>query len=456
MKYKILHKYNWIFKPFNDAGVPVVLVGGSVRDAILGRPVTDIDMATPMQPEEVMDRMKGYKIIPSGIDHGTIKVMLDRTEVEVTTYRVDKACDGRHADVEFTGSLEDDLARRDFTINAMAWDGTQLIDPYGGEDDCKWKMLRAVGNPKRRFREDYLRPIRGFRFAAILDFDIVAPTFTAAFEVDPASQIGTGQTVSFERVITEFDKVFKIADSASCEQFITYMYELGVLSKLFPELDLGPKPCHELAQSPVHHPEGDVLTHIAKATGHAKGVEGRWIALMHDVAKPITAEWDPKGIGNQWYSFYGHDKVGAEMIKTKIKDRLPLSNELVKKAALCARWHLYIFLAQKDKDGNPLPPSGKQIRKVQAAMKEHLPLLRALGHADHMGRTVHPYVEKYFEEQDIPVEPILLGRHLKEDGWEPGPHFGPALKAAEKAQIDEGITDLAKLLEVANENNSSS
>ena len=445
-----LNKHNHILDIFKNARVHAVLVGGSVRDAILGVESKDIDLATPWPPDIVTERMEaaGYKVYPTGIDHGTVTVMINGDPIEITTYRVDACCDGRKADVIFTDDLEQDLLRRDFTINAIAYDGETIHDYDGGIADLDDGVIRTVGSAFDRFHEDYLRPIRGHRFASYLRneweiFMLSNETERCARVLEWDAIIGTGKKVSFERVIDEFNKVFKRADQRGCTKFIKDMYHMGVLTTLFPELDLGPKPCHELAQSPTYHPEGDVLEHIAIAVGHAEGVEGRWIALLHDIAKPVTAAFkvDKEGKQHPYYSFHNHDRIGADMIRTSVKDRLPLPNDLINKAALCALWHLYIYKT---------PPSSKSVRKVQAAMGEHLPLLRALGIADHMGRPISDEIDKYLEEQDVPVKPILLGRHLQEDGWEPGPHFGPALKAAFDVQLDEGVTDLARLLEVAN------
>jgi tRNA nucleotidyltransferase/poly(A) polymerase len=383
---------------------------------------------------------------------------------------VDACCDGRKAKVLFTEDLAQDLARRDFTINAIAYDGETIYDYDGGIADLDDGYIRTVGEGYDRFREDYLRPIRGYRFSSYLRSVFDEP-FTLALETDLcathcgiAEKIGT--TVSFERVIDEFNKVFKRAGIIGCQVFIEDMYKIGVLTALLPELDLGPKPCHELAQSPEYHPEGDVLTHIAIAVGVAEGIEGRWIALLHDIAKPITATVKETKDGKQhdYYSFHKHDKIGADMIKTEIKARLPLPNDLINKASLCARWHLYIYQT---------PPSGKAIRKVQAAMGEHLPLLRALGKADHMGRPLHPDVEKYFEEQEVPLTPIITGRMMlnhwgeQDERVKQGPLLGKVLKEMYAQQLEFGWTtkDVGPLMliaydlykkEVEDENNSSS
>ena len=451
-----LNKFNGIIKKFGDAGVPAVVVGGCVRDVILEVESTDIDLATPLEYKEVTKLMKaaGCNVSPTGIEHGTVTVHFSETEeYEITTYRIDVNCNGRDADVEFVTDLNKDLGRRDLTINAMAWDGNNLIDPYDALYDIRQGVIRTVGSAWDRFREDYLRPIRAYRFRSYLGFRICPNIALASEKIEWDSLIGTNKIVSFERVIDEFNKVFKRADAEGCTQFIKDMYHIGVLTVLFPELDLGPKPCHELAQSPTYHPEGDVLTHIAIAVGVAEGVEGKWIALLHDIAKPVTAAFkvDKDGKQHDYYSFHKHDKIGEEMIRTSVKDRLPLSNDLINKAALCARWHLYIYKT---------PPSTKSIKKVQKSMKEHLPLLRALGIADHMGRPISDDVEEFFKEPYEEPVPILRAQDLfdqKDYEWKPGPELGRALQAALKAQEFDEITDKDILMRIAyekRENNS--
>ena len=197
-----LHRNNHIIKAFEDAGVPVVVVGGTCRDAALRRDSSDVDLATPLLPEQVIAKVKDQEwcdyYVCTGIKHGTIIINivwggdvenLPGFEVEVTTYRVDKECDGRHAEVEFTRSLDDDLSRRDFTVNAMAWDGKKLIDPYHGAADCATSILRTVGDPYQRFEEDYLRVIRLFRFEALLRFNIEDETLDAAMKANIADRI---------------------------------------------------------------------------------------------------------------------------------------------------------------------------------------------------------------------------------------------------------------------------
>ena len=425
-------------------------------------------MATPMKPSEVIDRMIGYKVIETGIEHGTVTVMLDNVPVEVTTYRIDTATDGRHAEVEYTDSLKLDLARRDFTINAMSWDGNCsyiLYDPFGGQSDLENGILRTVGDAKQRFDEDYLRPLRGLRFQSYLPLTLDTPTLNAIYASNMASKINLGgeckveKPVAVQRVMAEIKKVFERSDADGCEGFLQHMYILGVIDVLLPELQMGPVPCHELIHRHKYHPEGDVWTHIRIVTSLAKGWEGRMFGLLHDISKPETAAWDPTGDEKQpdgWYTFHKHAKVGGERIP-KVAKRLKLDNKLRDKAILVTQWHLYVY---------QVTPTVKTVRKVQVALGDDLPLLEALGKADHMeghkhGRPVEDHVKLYFLlpgekgsliEEDIPKDNIVTAKDLMEqekDPWVPGPELGGALQAAEDAQ-NLGETNKAVLMEIAN------
>ena len=293
---------------------------------------------------------------------------------------------------------------------------------------------------------------------------------TAAVYSDLASKINLGgeckkkKPVAIQRVMKEFEKVFKRADAIGCETFLQDMYELGVIDVMLPELQMGPVPCHELIQRYKYHKEGDVWTHIKIVVGLAKGWEGRMFGLLHDISKPETAVWDPTGDKKQpdgWYTFHKHAKLGAERIP-KIAKRLKLDNKLRDKAILVTKWHIYVYQVE---------PTVKAVRKVQVALGDDLPLLEALGKADHMeghkyGRTVEDHVKLYFilpgeEGSVIPVEipndDIVRSKDLlkrKKNPWVPGPELGKALKAARAAQ-DLGIIDKAALLEVADETRSS-
>lgn len=463
-----LSKFDRIISKFDDAGVPAVVVGGCVRDVILGVESSDIDLATPFKYKKVTKLMTkaGYKVAPTGIDHGTVTVVFGKDEkYEITTYRIDVNCKGREAEVEFVEDLAQDLARRDFTINAMAYDGNSIIDPFGGYSDLKRGILRTVGDAAKRFEEDYLRPLRGIRFQSYMPVTLDTPTLNAIYASNIASKINLGgeckveKPVAVQRVMEEIKKAFERSDADGCEGFLQHMYNLGIIDVLLPELQMGPVPCHELIQRYKYHREGDVWTHIRIVTALAKGWEGRMFGLLHDISKPETAAWDPTGDEKQpdgWYTFHKHAKVGGERIP-KIAKRLKLKNELRDKAILVTQWHLYVY---------QVTPSKKTVRKVQLALGDDLPLLEALGKADHMeghkhGRAVEEHVKLYFKlpgeegsliKEDIPKDDIVRAKDLMEqekDPWVPGPELGGALQAARDAQ-DLGELNKAVLMEIAN------
>ncbi|HKK92505.1 MAG TPA: CCA tRNA nucleotidyltransferase, partial [Longimicrobiales bacterium] len=198
----------WVVKTLEDAGFETWTVGGGVRDALSGADSVDWDFATAARPRDIQRAFR--RTVPVGIDHGTVGV-LDRDDVlhEVTTFRKDVETDGRHAVVRFADRIEDDLARRDFTINAVAWHPLrkELFDPFGGEADLERRVLRTVGAPSERFAEDYLRILRGLRFAGRFELEIDPQTWDALV----ASMDGLGG-LSAERIREEWVKVMSAGD----------------------------------------------------------------------------------------------------------------------------------------------------------------------------------------------------------------------------------------------------
>jgi tRNA nucleotidyltransferase (CCA-adding enzyme) len=295
------------------AGHEAYLVGGCIRDLLLGRPVHDWDVATSAHPQQVVELFS--RTIPTGIEHGTVAVMVQRDRlVEVTTYRGEGAySDGRHPDsVTFVGSIEEDLQRRDLTVNAMALDPAQrrLVDPGGGEADLSRRLIRAVGDPAARFAEDGLRPLRAIRFAAVLEFEIDPPTLEAV-----KSSLGSFRRVSRERVR---DELMKILAARQPSVGLTLMRRTGLLAEVLPELDRAAG----LHQN-RHHPD-DVLTHSLRVCDAVQGdAELRLAALLHDVGKPATAAPHPERAGE--LTFHGHEQQGARLCQS-ICRRLRLSN----------------------------------------------------------------------------------------------------------------------------------
>jgi tRNA nucleotidyltransferase/poly(A) polymerase len=304
----------------------LALVGGAVRDELLGRPHADWDLATALLPEAVMARARtaGLRVIPTGIQHGTVTVILDDEPVEITTFRSDGDYrDGRRPETVRLGvSLAEDLARRDFTINAMAQplDGGGLVDPHGGQADLREGIIRAVGDPLQRFAEDGLRPLRACRFAAQLGFRIEAATLAAI----PAS-LGVARKVAVERVLVELTKLLT---GIRPEGGLECLRESGLLELWLPEL--GPmKGCGQ-----NRHHRFDVWDHTLAVVRLAPADPAlRWAALLHDAGKPGTRTDE----GGEVH-FYGHEDRSLE-IAGAILGRLKTGHALAKEVLALVRHH---------------------------------------------------------------------------------------------------------------------
>jgi len=314
--------------PFRDAGRQCHLVGGAVRDILMGRPHTDFDIATDAHPDQVMTLFR--HVIPTGIKHGTVTVLFRRTTFEVTTFRTEADySDGRRPDaVTFTPSILEDLARRDFTINAIAYDllSDTMRDPHDGRGDIERRIIRAIGNPSERFHEDGLRPLRACRFASQLSFVVEEATRRAIPEsLDVLSK------VSAERVR---DELLKILATTAPSVGILLMQETGILSVVLPELLEG----IGMAQGPLHC--YDVFTHALHACDAAPrdSLVLRLAALLHDVGKPRT-----RGVGTTGRpTFYGHETESARMTE-QILLRLKLPNVVIKDVVHLVTHHMFNY-----------------------------------------------------------------------------------------------------------------
>jgi len=304
----------------------LALVGGAVRDELLGRAHADWDLATALLPAAVMARARtaGLRVIPTGIQHGTVTVILDDEPVEITTFRSDGDYrDGRHPEsVRLGVSLAEDLARRDFTINAMAQplDGGGLVDPHGGQADLRAKVIRAVGDPLQRFAEDGLRPLRACRFAAQLGFRIEAATLAAI----PA-RLGVARKVAVERVLVELTKLLT---GIHPETGLEHLRGSGLLELWLSEL--GPmKGCGQ-----NRHHRFDVWDHTLEVVRFAPPDPVlRWAALLHDAGKPGTRT----DLGGEVH-FYGHEDRSLE-VAGAILGRLKGGHALVKEVMALVRHH---------------------------------------------------------------------------------------------------------------------
>lgn len=327
-----------ILKVLDDAGFEVAVVGGGVRDFLAGREIGDWDLATNAKPEEIL------KLFPNGFYHnrfGTVGVPVelrtgkDQIIVEVTTYRTEESySDKRHPDkVAWGSSLEEDLARRDFTINAMALRFAQgkvsmtPVDPFGGQSDLKNKIIRAVGSADERFKEDALRMLRAIRFATTLGFDI-EPETTKAIEQNAALI----SKISGERIR---DEVFKIVLSQDPASGFFLTRKLGVLTVILPELDV----CFSVEQkSPKRHHIYDVGTHCVMSLANcpSRDVITRFATLLHDIGKAKVAKITEEGVR----TFHNHEVAGARLA-TKIAERFHFSREERDKLFRLVRWHQF-------------------------------------------------------------------------------------------------------------------
>lgn len=308
---------NYILDTLNEFGYESYIVGGCVRDSLLGRKPKDWDITTNSLPEEVIDIFTGlgYKVIETGLKHGTVTVIIDKEGFEITTYRVDgDYSDGRHPDnVTFTRNLKDDLSRRDFTINALAYNDKEgLIDYFNGVEDLRNKVIKCVGSPLCRYNEDSLRMIRCIRFASQLNFNIEELT---KLHIKKLSK--NISYLSKERIR---DEICKILVSSYPEKGLLLLMELGLLSEIIPEL----QECTGFNQYNEHH-DKDIFNHIVYVVMNSeKELEIRLSALLHDIAKPQCFTIDDKGVGH----FYEHSKLSADMSRD-ILTRLRFDNKTI-------------------------------------------------------------------------------------------------------------------------------
>lgn len=316
----------------------VWLVGGSVRDIFLGREPKDYDLATDALPEEVESWFP--KTIPTGIEHGTVTVMIDGQGFEVTTLRADgNYSDGRRPDnVKYTDSIEEDLSRRDFTCNAIAINlfTKEVIDPFDGQIDIGNKILKAVRDPAERFLEDGLRVLRAVRFSSILDFEIESNTRR---QMDTNQTIDTFKKVSIERVRDEWMKILAGSDKPS-DAFLL-MRCCGILYPICPQLVqlLG------VEQNEYH--EFDVWDHTMKCMDKIPKEKPliRLAALFHDIAKPQTKAWNERK--NNW-SFIGHEREGKQVC-AEIMRGMKFPNEEIEYVSHLVRRHLIMYTSRWSK-----------------------------------------------------------------------------------------------------------
>ena len=322
MQIQLPDKVHKIIDILTAAGFEAYAVGGCVRDCMMGRVPNDWDITTSAKPKQVKELFP--RTIDTGIKHGTVTVMLDREGFEVTTYRIDGDYeDGRHPKkVTFTACLEEDLKRRDFTINAMAYNEQDgLVDIFGGMEDIRQGVIRCVGNAQERFTEDALRMLRAVRFSAQLGYCIEEKTQDAIRQL-----VSNLKLISAERIQTE---LVKLAVSPHPD-YLRIAYETGITAQIMPEFDL----CMRTAQNNPHHcySVGEHILHSMQEIEPDKAL--RLGMLFHDIGKPQTLTIDEEGITHN----KGHAAVG-EKIAGDILRRLKFDNDTIDKVIKIVRYH---------------------------------------------------------------------------------------------------------------------
>lgn len=307
-----------------QAGFPCYAVGGCVRDALSGLTPHDYDLCTAATPEKIKEIFRDFPQFHAGEKHGTISIVFPENQIyEITTFRTEGTYgDSRHPDwVEFVTDIEKDLARRDFTVNAMAYSPTRgFADPFGGQADLKSKTLRAVGDPRQRFSEDALRILRGVRFSVTYGLCPEEDTLRAMFSLAP-----TTENLARERV---YDELCKLILPINAQQMVAFA---PILTQIIPEL----APAIGFDQHSHHHIY-DIYAHTAHVVEAVpQDLPLRWAALLHDVGKMETFTIDDHGIGH----FYGHADRSAEIANTVLR-RLKAPNELRETVLTLIRWHM--------------------------------------------------------------------------------------------------------------------
>ena len=376
MKITIPENVKMILDTMHGAGFEAYIVGGCVRDALLGRVPEDWDITTNALPKETKKLFR--RTIDTGIEHGTVTVMVGKEGYEITTYRIDgKYEDSRHPkEVTFTRDLVEDMKRRDFTINAMAYNEEEgLIDRFDGIKDLERKVIRCVGSPMERFAEDALRIMRAVRFSAQLDYDIEEETQKAIEQLS-----STLANISAERIQTELVKLL-LSDHP---EKIRLAYELGITKVILPELDR----CMVTQQNNRHHMY-NVGEHTIVSLGYVRSDRLlRLTMLMHDMGKPATISVDSKGINH----FYGHNEVGAEIARNIFR-RLKFDRDTMDRVCNLIKYHDERF-----------PADAKKVRKAMNMIGEKdFPLLFEIRYADTMAQSDYLRREKLSLLEDTKV-----------------------------------------------------
>ena len=417
-----------IIRTLRKNGHEAYFVGGCVRDLLRKKSAKDFDVSTNAVPETVAKIFP--KTVPVGAQFGVMLVVLEGQPFEVATFRADKGYqDGRHpTGVRFTDAKED-AVRRDFTVNGLFYDpvGRKVLDWVGGQKDLKKKIIRAIGDPKKRFTEDKLRMLRAVRFASVLGFKIESKTFASIKRLSKKIS-----EVSKERVRDELIKMFTGPDP---ELALVLLDKTGLLKEVLPEVEK----MKGVAQPRAFHPEGDVFKHTRLLLRRLKSpsVVLAFGSLLHDIGKPPTFRRSDR------IRFNGHDRVGAEMSR-QILERLRFPNDLKDQIVACVDGHM------RFKDVRSMRESTLKKFLQRETFETELEQHRVDCLASHGDLTNWHFLKKKIRtmsREEIKPEPLINGRDLLEIGYPEGPGIGQILRAVEEAQLEGTLSSKVDALE---------
>jgi poly(A) polymerase/tRNA nucleotidyltransferase (CCA-adding enzyme) len=422
------------------AGYQCYIVGGAVRNDIAGIPPTDYDLATDAPPSEVQRLF--HRTVPTGIDHGTVTILMGGGQYEITTFRTESSySDSRHPDqVEFSTSIEEDLSRRDFSMNALAWNvsDSRLIDLYDGVKAIRSGIIAAIGRPEKRFAEDPLRILRGCRFAAQLGFTIENETRQAAAEL-----CASLKRISSERIRDEFNK---LVTGPYCAQGLFLLRDLGILPHILPELQR----CTGVFQKGAH--SFDVFEHSVYSCEGApqEDLTLRLAALFHDLGKPASVQEAEDGT----ISFHRHEILGAE-ITGNLMYRLKYPKHTIREVLHLIRQHMFNYTDDW---------TDAAVRRFLARVgRENIEKLFTLRRADAYGLDRRPLPLDYLSALQRRIDLVLTdenalslkdlkvnGRDLMELGLPAGPLLGVVLDQLLETVLDDpNMNSRDKLLPLA-------
>jgi len=416
-----------VVKTLGEKGYEAFFVGGCVRDALLGVECDEIDIATSATPEQVQQAFS--KTVAVGKSFGVVLVIKEDMKFEVATFRRESSYgDGRHPEhVDYTKSAEEDVRRRDFTINGMLYDPVsgELYDYVGGVGDLERRLVRTIGDPEERFGEDRLRMIRAVRFASCLDFELDGEALSSIRNEAAAISVVSGERIREELV--------KILTRRNPGNGLRLLSSSGLLEHFLPEVEC----MHGVRQPPQFHPEGDVFEHTCLVMdmlyGNTDGLYSEELAvaaLLHDVGKPPTYSESDR------IRFNGHDRVGARMSEG-ICRRLRFSKKQIKRISELILEHL------KFKDVFNMRESTLKRFLSLPYFEEHMQMHLADCMASHGQTDAYNFIREKMEEygrEEIKPPPLLSGQDLIDLGYSPGPVFSEILGKVEEFQLENQLS----------------